>query len=154
MHRVAPILDLLKLPTCIGRRLGSHHAAELDELVELMTSILSLATMRKTGRLPSLRNVTNETTSAVCVAPARSGALPAQLRFQGGFVKRMLGIWDARTKRDPEEASTFLRVTAHECSVGIASRDLLDAMTRADDAALVEAFAGSERVIGFVLASA
>ena len=156
MHRLAPVLDLLELPGGISRGHRSHDAAGLDELSELMTSMLTLAAMRKTGSLPCLRNASNETMSALCIAaePARTVSLPPMMRFEGGFVRRMLGVWDTHTTRDPEEAAVFLRLATDEYVVGITSRDLVDAIARGDLAAIRRALAESERVLGFSRATA
>jgi len=128
VHRVVPEIGLIELPSGIPRRERNHFAAGLDELLELMTSILTLAMLRKTGTLPTLRCASNAMTTAICVAAAAGPALPERLVFEGRFVRRMLRIWDGRTRSDPEEALTYLHVTQGEYVVGIGRRDLVGAV--------------------------
>jgi len=134
------------LPSGVTRSERSHYAAGLGDLVEVMTSILIVAVLRKTGSLPSLRNVTSATTSAVCAGPAPIAA-PTSLRFDGRFVQRMLAIWDAHTTREPQDASTYLLVTPDEYVVGIASRDLIDAIATEDSAAVHRGMGAAHRVM-------
>jgi len=148
LHRLVPAIGMVELPLGISSSERSHFAGGLDELIELMTSILTLAVVRKTGQLPSLRSVSNKTTTAICLGQAASVSLPPPLVFDGRFVKRMLGVWDGHTRREPEDACTYLHVTRHEYIVGIGSRDLVDAVANGDDAALKRGLGLAERVIG------
>lgn len=148
MYRLVPELDAIELPTVITRAERSQHAASLDELLEIMIATLTMASVRKTGGLPALRRVANATTIAIAVAAVPPAALPSVMRFEGNFVRRMLRIWDEHTLRQPEDASTYLHATKDEYIVGIGSRDLLDAIEKEDDAAVLLGFDGAERVIG------
>ena len=132
-----PEIGAIELPSGIPRDERDHFAAGLDELLELMTSILTLAMMRKTGTLPTLRCASNTMTTAICVAAAAGPPLPEGLVFEGRFVRRMLRIWDGRTRCGPEEASTYLHVTHGEYVVGIGRRELVGAVA-ADDVHEVE----------------
>ena len=146
MHRIVPEIGAIELPSGIPRGERSHFAAGLDELLELMTSILTLAMVRKTGTLPTLRCASNAATTAICVAVAAGPRLPERLVFEGSFVRRMLRIWDGRAHRDPEDASTYLHVTQGEYIVGIGRRDLVDAVARDDDAAVERGLEAATRV--------
>ena len=136
------------LPLAITAAERSHFAASLDELVELMTSMLAFAIARQTGRLPAFRTATSRTTSAICAERGTSRALPEPLVFEDRFVRRMLTVWDGKTSRAPEEAATYLHVTRDEYIVGIASHELVDAIEKADPDALRRGLDGATRVIG------
>jgi hypothetical protein len=135
------------LPAAITIAERSHFAAGLDELVELMTSMLAFAIARQTGKLPSFRTAASATTSAICAEHGKSLALPEPLVFEDRFVRRMLTIWDGKTCRAPVEAATYLHVTRNEYVVGIASRDIVAAIERSDADALLRGLEAGTRVI-------
>jgi hypothetical protein len=135
------------LPAAITTAERSQFAAGLDELVELMTSMLAFAVLRQTGRLPSFRTATSATTSAICAERGTSLALPEPLVFEDRFVRRMLTVWDAKTCRVPEDSATYLHVTQNEYVVGIASRDIMGAIERFDADALLRGLQAATRVI-------
>src|SRR5689334_836542 len=136
MHRLVPGIGDVRLPPAITAAERSHFAAGLDELVELMTSMLAFAMVRATGLLPSFRTASSGATSAICAERGTSLALPEPLVFEERFVRRMLTVWDGKTKRAPQEAATYLHVTHDEYVVGIASRELVHAIEKADADAL------------------
>jgi len=149
MRRLVPDLDLVVLPSGLTRAEQSHYAAGLGDLIEVMTSILLVAVKRKTGRLPSLRNVINETMTAVCAGPAPAAEVPPTLlRLEERFVRRMLTLWDEHTTREPEDSSTYLLMTPNEYVVAIAPRDLIDAIAVKDLTAVRRGIDASERVMG------
>ena len=147
MHRLVPGMGHIALPGGITGAERSHFAAGLDELVELMTSILAFAVARKTGRLPSFRAASNATTSAICAERGTSLTLPDPLVFEDRFVRRMLTVWDGKTCRAPEDAATYLHVTHNEYVVGIASRDIVGAIERSDASAVLRGLEAATRVI-------
>lgn len=147
MHRIITDMGLVGLPTGISRADQSHHAASLDELLELMSSMLVLASIRATGRLPALDAAKNEWVSAVALADTASTVLPTVLRFDGLFVKRILAVWDKATKRAPETAATYLSVTPREYVLGIGPRSLVAAVAADDNAAVMREICASDRVI-------
>jgi len=147
MHRILPDMALVGLPTGLTSAERNFYASSFDELLELMTSMLVFASIRKTGRLPSLRSVTGEWTTAVALANTPSVELPSALRFDEGFVKRMLGVWDDHTARDPDVASTYLSVTRNEYVMGIGASTLVGSLASGDGLSVDREICAGERVI-------
>jgi hypothetical protein len=146
VHRIITDMGLVGLPTGISSAERNHHASSLDELLELMTSMIVFASIRDTGRLPALRAAKNEWTSAVALADTPSTVLPSVLRFDGLHMKRILGMWDDHTKRAPETAAMYLSVTKREYVLGIGAAALVTAIANDDNPAIAREIGTSERV--------
>jgi hypothetical protein len=141
-------MELVGLPRGIGPSERSHHAAGLDELLENMSAILAMAMLRKTGCFPALHHASDQLTSVVNAETTGRDPMAVALRLEQRFIQQMLSIWDSHTRREPEDACTYIRVTQHEYVLGIASRELLDAVLNEDDGAIERWIGAGERVTG------